>query len=116
MKLIFFLLSIMAVTGQEKVGNCLLGQRGRWIIPRIFNTGFAGMPLFFIFPDATTLLVECRRMSRNPSQNFVRQKCATKNRKQFQNGPQWIVDYNTSIFLNKNHTVQLDYGLITHFQ
>lgn len=111
MKLIFFLLSIMVVTGQDNGGQLPPWEEGMLDIHHI-NTG-RGDAAFLIFPDATTLLVDAGDMSETHPRTLSARNAAQKpdNSK---TAPQWIVDY-IHQFFPKNHKVQLDYGLITHF-
>lgn len=111
MKLIFFLLSTMVIAAQNKGGQLPAWEEGMLDIHHI-NTG-RGDAAFFVFPDATTLLVDAGDMSETHPRTLSARNAVQKpdNSK---TAPVWIVDY-IHQFFPKNQPLQLDYGLITHF-
>ena len=111
MKPIFFLLSIMVVTAQDKVGQLPPWEEGMLDIHHI-NTG-RGDAAFFVFPDATTLLLDAGDMSETHPRTLSARNAVQKpdNSK---TAPEWVVDY-VRQFFPKNKTLQLDYGVITHY-
>lgn len=111
MKLIFFLLSIMVVTAQDKGGQLAAWEEGMLDIHHI-NTG-RGDAAFFVFPDATTLLVDAGDMSEIHPRTLSARNAVQKPDNS-RTAPEWIVDY-IHQFFPKNRSIQLDYGLITHF-
>ncbi len=76
------------------------------------NTG-RGDAAFFIFPDATTLLVDAGDMSETHPRTL-----SARNAVQRPNGskspPEWIVDY-VHQFFPKGGAKYLDYAMITHY-
>ncbi|MEZ4971388.1 MAG: hypothetical protein R2814_17305 [Flavobacteriaceae bacterium] len=111
MKLIFFLLSFMVVTAQDKGGQLPPWEEGMLDIHHI-NTG-RGDAAFFVFPDATTLLLDAGDMSETHPRTLSARNAVQKpdNSK---TAPEWIVDY-VHQFFPKNKRLQLDYGVITHY-
>ena len=111
MKLIFFLLSIVVVAAQDKGGQLPPWEEGMLDIHHI-NTG-RGDAAFFVFPDATTLLLDAGDMSETHPRTLSARNAVQKpdNSK---TAPEWIVDY-VHQFFPKNKALQLDYGVITHY-
>ncbi|MCK0189585.1 hypothetical protein [Arenibacter sp. F20364] len=111
MKFIFFLLSMMLVRAQDKGGQLAAWEEGMLDIHHI-NTG-RGDAAFFVFPDATTLLVDAGDMSETHPRTLSARNAVQKPDNS-RTAPEWIVDY-IHQFFPKNRSIQLDYGLITHF-
>ena len=111
MKLIFFLLSMMVVAAQDKGGQLPPWEEGMLDIHHI-NTG-RGDAAFFVFPDATTLLLDAGDMSETHPRTLSARNAVQKpdNSK---TAPEWIVDY-VHQFFPENKALQLDYGVITHY-
>jgi len=101
----------MVVTAQDKGGQLPPWEEGMLDIHHI-NTG-RGDAAFFIFPDATTLLLDAGDMSEIHPRTLSARNAVQKpdNSK---TAPQWIVDY-VHQFFPKNKTLQLDYGIISHY-
>ncbi len=76
------------------------------------NTG-RGDTAFFIFPDATTLLVDAGDMSETHPRTLSVRNAAQKP-KNSKSAPEWIVDYIHQFFPG-NGPMKLDYALITHY-
>jgi hypothetical protein len=101
----------MVIAAQNKGGQLPQWEEGMLDIHHI-NTG-RGDAAFFVFPDATTLLVDAGDMSETHPRTLSARNAVQKpdNSK---TAPAWIVDY-IHQFFPKNYPLQLDYGLITHY-
>lgn len=105
----FFCVNI--AISQQKPLQFPLWEEGVMEIHHI-NTG-RGDAAFFVFPDATTLLVDAGDTSDTHPRVL-----SPRNADRMPNGnktaPEWIVDYIQQFFPG-NHPKQLDYAMITHY-
>lgn len=76
------------------------------------NTG-RGDAAFFIFPDATTLLVDAGDMSETLPRTLSPRNAKSKPNSS-KSTPEWIVNY-IHQFFPKNKPKELDYALVTHY-
>lgn len=72
-----------------------------------------GNAAFFIFPDATTMLVDAGDMSETHPRTLSHRNTSLKPNRS-KTAPQWIVNY-IEQFFPKGYKKQLDYALITHY-
>lgn len=104
-------MSFVQLFSQEKAQQLPSWEKG-WLDIHHIATG-RGDATFFIFPDATTLLIDAGDMSETHARTL-----SARNTKRLPNttrsAPEWIVDY-IKQFFPKNQLPRLDYALITHY-
>ncbi len=109
--IVFYILLVNLVVSQETILKFPSWEEGVMEIHHI-NTG-RGDVAFFVFPDATTLLVDAGDTSEAHARVLsARNAPLTPNRSK--TAPEWIVDY-IQQFFPINHPIQLDYAMITHY-
>lgn len=110
-KIICLFLTAVPLIAQEKAQQLPEWEKG-WLDIHHISTG-RGDATFFIFPDATTLLIDAGDMSETHPRTL-----SARNTKRLPNttksAPEWIVDYIRQ-FSPTNRPPHLDYALITHY-
>lgn len=109
--IICFSLSFLQLLSQEKEQQLPTWEKG-WLDIHHISTG-RGDAAFFVFPDATTLLIDAGDMSETHPRTL-----SARNTKRLPNttrsAPEWIVEY-IKQFSPTNRPPRLDYALITHY-
>src|SRR5690606_38452694 len=109
--IICFFMSSVQLFSQEKAQRLPSWEKG-WLDIHHISTG-RGDATFFIFPDATTLLIDAGDMSETHARTLSARK--TKRMPNTpRSAPEWVVDY-IKQFSPKNQPPRLDYALITHY-